>query len=57
MNSSHTNMTIQSTTAMNATTMLFRNPAVNAYWKSVKLCVAKPDGSAEIHHLERNKND
>jgi len=23
---------------------------VSSYWKSVKLCLARPDGSAEIHH-------
>lgn len=28
------------------------NSAASTYWKSVKLCIAKPDGSAEIHHLD-----
>ena len=51
--SSQTNLTIQSATTMNTTTaMPRRNPAANAYWKSVKLCVAKLDGSAEIHHQD-----
>lgn len=27
-----------------------RAPEVSSYWKSVKLCLARPDGSAEIHH-------
>jgi hypothetical protein len=50
--SNQTQMNIQSTTAMNTSSMPLRNPATNAYWKSVKLCVAKPDGSAEIHHMD-----
>ena len=35
-----------------ATAIPVRNPSACAYWKSVKLCVAKPDGSAVIHHLD-----
>lgn len=31
-------------------TMAAARPATNPYWKSVKLCLARPDGSAEIHH-------
>jgi hypothetical protein len=51
--SKHTNMTIQSTTAMNTTTaMPPRNPAAEAYWRSVKLCIARADGSTEIHHMD-----
>ena len=51
--SSQTNLTIQSATIMNTTTaMPRRNPAAEAYWKSVKLCIAKRDGSAEIHHQD-----
>jgi hypothetical protein len=47
---SHTNMTTQSTTAVTTTTAtLSRKPVANVYWKSVKLCVAKPDVSSEIH--------
>jgi len=43
-------MTTNPTIAMNTTAMTYTKPAVTAYWKSVKLCVTKPDGSAEIHH-------
>jgi len=45
-----TTMTANPTTAMNTTTAMTQNSTTSAYWKSVKLCVAKPDGSAEIHH-------
>lgn len=46
-------MIIPTSTAMNtANTMPCRNPAAKAYWKSVKVCVAKSDGSAVIHHLD-----
>jgi len=38
-----------------------RASEVSSYWKSVKLCLARPDGSAEIHHhdgrVERIGND
>ena len=45
--------TLLTTTAMNSTTTMTTNRPVtetSPYWKSVKLCIAKPDGSAEIHH-------
>jgi len=32
------------------TAMTAARPATTTYWKSVKLCLARPDGSAEIHH-------
>jgi len=44
-------MNIQSATAMKTSTIMTRsNPAAEAYLSSVKLCVAKRDGSAEIRH-------
>ena len=45
--------TMNNTATMNnATTMTttHRAPEVSSYWKSVKLCLARPDGSVEIHH-------
>jgi hypothetical protein len=44
---SYSSMNIQSTTAMTRS-----NPASEAYWKSVVLCIARTDGSAKIHHLD-----
>ena len=39
-----------SATTMKTTTMTRRSPTVEAYWKSVKVCIAKVDGSAAIHY-------
>lgn len=38
------------TAAMTTTTAIRYNPASEAYRKSVKLCIVRGDGSAEIHH-------
>lgn len=50
---SYSRKEIQSASAMKASiTMTRSNPAAKAYWSGVKLCVAKPDGFAESHHMD-----
>ena len=38
---------------MNATTTpAMRNTTSQTYWQTVKFCLARPNGSAEIHHKD-----
>jgi hypothetical protein len=47
-----TTQSIAATNTMNTKAMTTTTQSVQPYWKSVKLCIARPDGSAEIHHQD-----
>jgi hypothetical protein len=47
-----TTQPIAATNTINTNAMTTPTQSVQPYWKSVKLCIARPDGSAEIHHQD-----
>ena len=45
-------MTNSMASTKHATNNTMRNTTSQTYWQTVKLCLARPDGSAEIHHQD-----